>query len=74
MDQMDIARYVFPPRSHVFLISRPMPSRWRRGALCLRGLRYPIRKERWGQVLLKGNELFDTCVEGMGMPVGERDY
>jgi len=28
----------------------------------------PYQKERWGQVLLAGNELFDTCVEGMGMP------
>lgn len=28
----------------------------------------PYQKETWGQVLLAGNELFDTCVEGMGMP------
>ena len=27
----------------------------------------PYQKETWGQVLLAGNELFDTCVEGMGM-------
>lgn len=28
----------------------------------------PFQKETWGELLLAANDLFDTCVEGRGMP------